>query len=77
MKNIQAVVKKNNNLVSANAGDEKNFTPAAQKKKKKKKKKINLIECFKKSLHLKHYSNSTFLLKNKEPYVLLFEGKKT
>ena len=55
----------------------KKISPRRLQKKKKKKKKINLIECFKKSLHLKHYSNSTFLLKNKEPYVLLcLKGKK-
>ena len=43
-----------------------------------KKKIINLVEFSKQSLHLKNYSNSFSLLKNKEePYLLLFEGEKT
>ena len=37
---------------------------------------INLIEFFKQSLHLKTSLTVLFLLKNKEPYLLLFEGKK-
>ena len=37
---------------------------------------INLIELFQR-LHLKNYSNSTFLCWKKDPYLLLFEGKET
>ena len=48
--------KKNNALVAGNAGDEKHFQPGGPKKEY-----INFIEYFLKSLHLKKYSNSTFL----------------
>ena len=48
--------KKKNTRVSGNEGEEKNLHRAAAKNFF-----INLIEFFKSSLHLKNYSNTTFL----------------
>ena len=52
-----ALGQKNNTFVSWNAGNEKYLHPGGRKKDLF----INLIEFSKQSLHLKNYSNSTFL----------------
>ena len=63
---------KNNTLVSGNTSDEKDLHPRSQKKFF-----INLSEFFKQSLHLKNYSNSTFLCsKTKSPIFYCLKGKR-
>ena len=65
--------KKNNTLVSGNAEGKKNFHPGGRKKYFV----INLIDFFKRILHLKKPLLQYFsFLKNNESYLLLFEGKK-
>ena len=63
--------KKNNTLVSGNAVDEKNLHRDGRKKNFF----ISLIEFFKQSLHLKNYSNSSFLFwKTKSPIFYCLKG---
>ena len=65
--------KKNNTLVSGNAGGKENLQSGGRKKKFV----INLIDFFKQSLHLRKPLSQYFsFLKNNGPYLLLFEGKK-
>ena len=64
---------KNYDLVSGNAGDEKNLDPGGHKKPFL----INLVEFFKYSLLLKNYSNSAFLYwKTKNPIFYFLKGEK-
>ena len=68
---FRSLGQKNVTLFSGNGDDKKIFTRAAAKKFF-----INLIEFFEQSLHLKNYSNSTFLFwKTKNPVYYCLKGK--